>query len=512
MKDILRVVESVSNEKGVSKEIIFEAVEAALAVAARKDVLSKDGVPESVEVRAVVDRDSGDYEVFRSWQVVTTVTDPNCELLPVDAEKLQAVAEADGVVWQKLEFMHLGRIFAQNARQVIVQRVREAERERVAEMYRGRIGQMLSGNVKRVDRGGVLVDLGNNAEGYIPRSEMIPREVKRVGDRVRCLLYEVNPEARGPQLQLSRIATKLLVALFHVEVPEIGEGLVEIISAVRDPGLRARIAVRTREPRIDPIGACVGMRGARVQSVTIELSGERVDIVQWDENPVQFVINAMVPADITSVLAYEDTQTMDVIVAEDNLSQAIGRNGQNVKLASELCGWRLNVISVEEAEKRGEEELVQLQTMFHERLVVDAEVANILAQEGFSSIEEVAYVPESELAAITEFDDTLVESLRQRARDDILLRALRTEISLLGATPPSPELLAVPGINEELAWRLSSRGIITLHDLAVQGIDDLLDLEIGLHEQQAQDLIMAAREPLLADDAPEDDKTVSDHA
>ena len=517
-REILKVVESVSNEKGVSKEIIFEAVESALAAAARRalghgrkshihshrgqhdaDTANAD---DEMDVSAHVDRVSGEFEVYRHLLVVDTVNNPDVELELEQAREIDPDATVGVTISQKIEDMRIGRIFAQNARQVIVQKVRGAERERVADMYRSRVGQMLSGTVKRVDRGtrgGILVDLGNNAEGFIPRSELIPREVRRPGERIRCLLSDVGTESRWPQLHLSRTATELLVELFRVEVPEIGEGVVEIVSAVRDPGYRARIAVRTLESRIDPIGACVGMRGSRVQVVTNELAGERVDIVQWDENPVQFVINAMVPAEIASVIAYEDNMTMDIIVTEENLSQAIGRNGQNVKLASELCGWYLNVISVEEAEQRTEEENSEVQEMFREYLVVDDEVANILVQEGFSTIDEIAYVPESELLEVTEFDQELVNDMRQRARDDILTRALRTEVSLLDAKPPAADLLAVPGMDEELAWRFSSNGIVTARELAVMGIDEILDLGIEMmHESRAQDLIMAAREPLLS--------------
>ena len=297
-------------------------------------------------------------------------------------------------------------------------------------------------------------------------------------------------------MRLSRTATGLLVELFRVEVPEIGEDLVQVVAAVRDPGYRARIAVRSLESRIDPIGACVGMRGSRVQVVTNELGGERVDIVQWDKNPVQFVINAMVPAEISSVIAYDDSNSMDIIVTDENLSQAIGRNGQNVRLASELCGWRLNVVSVEEAESRAEAENAALQEMFQERLVVDAEVANILVHEGFSSVEEIAYVPEAELLEISEFDVELVKDMRQRARDDMLARALRAEVVLLDASPPSTDLLAVPGMDHELAWRLSSNGIATAEDLAMLGIDDIMDFAIeAMSEMKAQQLIEAAREP-----------------
>ncbi|MGV0005846.1 MAG: transcription termination factor NusA [Candidatus Porifericomitaceae bacterium WSBS_2022_MAG_OTU9] len=528
--EILKVVESVSNEKGVSKEIIFEAVESALAAAAKKNLdleqkrkgilqsIQHDDVVESVDeemdVRAHVDRDNGEYEVYQHWNVVEQVTNPKRELSLEDAKERDDSAAIGQVLVQKVEGMRIGRIFAQNVRQVIVQKVRVAERERVAEMYRGYVGQMLSGTVKRVDRGsrgGILVDLGNNAEGFIPRNELIPREVRRLGERVRCLLRGVDAESRWPQLHLCRTATELLVELFRVEVPEIGENLVEIVSAVRDPGHRARIAVRTSEARIDPIGACVGMRGSRVQAVTNELAGERVDIVQWDENPVQFVINAMVPAEIASVISYEDSRSMDIIVAEENLSQAIGRNGQNVKLASELCGWKLNVISVEDAERRTEEENAGTLELFRERLVVDAEVANILIQEGFSSIEEVAYVPEAELMAIAEFDEALVQDMRQRATDDILARALRTEVFMIGAKPPSADLLAVPGMDQELAWRLSSNGIVTASELAVMGIDDILDLDIEMmHELRAHELIMAAREPLLSNEEEEPDEVAGE--
>lgn len=490
-KEILMVVDVVSNEKGVSKDIIFEAIEAALESATKKRNR------EDIEVRVAIDKETGDYETFRRWEVV----EDNLEVLEFpprqirlsDAGKKSGGIELGEFVEEPMESVEFGRIAAQTAKQVIVQKVREAERNKVLNTYQDKVGEMVSGVVKRVERSGVIIDLGNNAEALIPREEMIPREAVRPGDRLRAYLKEVRPESRGPQLFLSRTAVELLIKLFTIEVPEINEGLIEIVNGARDPGSRAKIAVHTKDPRIDPIGACVGMRGSRVQAVSNELAGERVDIILWDENPAQFVINAMAPAEVVSIMVDEDNHSVDIAVAEENLSQAIGRGGQNVKLASELTQWELNVMSVEQAEEKSESEAQNLQKMFMDQLDVDEEIANIFVQEGFSSIEEVAYVPENEMLEIEEFDADLVNELRNRARDVILTKALASEEKLASARP-AEDLLNMEGMDEKLAYELARRGVVTMEDLADQSVDELLEIE-NLDEERAGQLIMTAREP-----------------
>ena len=490
-KEILTVVDVVSNEKGVAKEIIFEAIEAALASATKKRQR------EDIEVRVAIDRETGDYETFRRWEVVEDGPEPmefpTRQIRLSDASQSHPDIQVGGYTEEPMQSVEFGRIAAQTAKQVIVQKVREAERNQVLEAYQDRVGEMVGGVVKRVERGNVILDLGNNAEAFIPREEMIPREAVRPGDRLRAYLKEVRPENRGPQLFLSRTAPELLIELFKIEVPEINEGMIEIINGARDPGSRAKIAVKANDPRIDPIGACVGMRGSRVQAVSNELAGERVDIILWDENPAQFVINAMAPAEVVSILVDEDSHSMDVAVAEENLSQAIGRGGQNVKLASELTKWELNVMSVEQADEKSEAEAQTLSKLFMEQLDVDEEVANILVQEGFSSIEEVAYVPENEMVEIEEFDPSLVKELRDRARDVMLTRAIASEEKLADAEP-AEDLLKMEGMDEALAYELAARGVVTMEDLAEQSVDELLEID-GMSKERAGELIMTARIP-----------------
>lgn len=492
-KEILMVVDVVSNEKGVAKEIIFEAIEAALAMATKKRHR------EDIEVRVKIDHNTGSYETIRCWEVVEESPDaeplefPTRQIRCEDARQKQPDIEVGGFIEEPMDSVEFGRIAAQTAKQVIVQKVREAERNKVLEIYRDRVGEMVSGVVKRVERGSIILDLGNNAEAIIQRDEMIPREAVRAGDRLRAYLREVKPESRGPQLFLSRTAPELLIELFKIEVPEINEGLIDIINGARDPGSRAKIAVSAKDQRIDPIGACVGMRGSRVQAVSNELGGERVDIILWDENPAQFVINAMAPAEVASILVDEDLHSMDVAVAEENLSQAIGRGGQNIKLASELTKWQLNVMSIEQADEKNESEIQELQKLFMEQLDADEEVANILAQEGFSSIEEVAYVPESEILEIEEFDSDLVSELRNRARDVMMTRAIAKE-EKLGDAKPADDLLNMDGMNEALAYELAGHDIVTMEDLAEQSVHELLDIE-DLDEETAGKLIMTARIP-----------------
>ncbi len=489
-KEILTVVDAVSNEKGVEKEVIFDALEAALAAATRK----KHG--EDWDIRVAINRKTGDYETFRRWKVFADdsneLENPEAELRLDDALDVSKDAEPGGMVEQPMESVAFGRIAAQQAKQVRVQKVREAERAQVVEAYQDRVSTLISGVVKRVDRNGIFVDLGSNAEGFVPRSDMIPREALKPQDRVKAFLKEVRSEPRGPQLFLSRTAPEFLIELFKLEVPEVGQGTIQILGAARDPGVRAKIAVRSTEPRIDPVGACVGMRGSRVQAVSNEIAGERVDIIPFDENPAQFVINAMSPAEVLSIVVDEDSHSMDIAVAEDKLSQAIGRGGQNIRLASQLTGWDLNVMTESDAEAKSESESSRLVQMFMKQLDVDEDVAAILAQEGFSTIEELAYVPVSELESIAEFDEAMVKELRNRARDVLLTQAIAGE-ETLEQTMPADDLLALTGMNPDLALSLARRGVRTREQLAEQSIDDLADID-GLDEQGAGVLIMKARE------------------
>ena len=488
-KEILMVVDAVSNEKGVDKEVIFEALEAALAAATRR----KHG--EEWDVRVAIDRKSGDYETFRRWKVFaddsTELQAPDRELRLEDALDIDPKAQVEGFVEQPMESVTFGRIAAQQAKQVIVQKVREAERQQVVDAYQDRIGTLVSGVVKRVDRNGIYVDLGSNAEAFVPRSDMIPREQVKAQDRIKAYLREVRSELRGPQLFLTRTAPEFLIELFKLEVPEVGQGLIQILGAARDPGVRAKIAVRSSDPRIDPVGACVGMRGSRVQAVSNEIAGERVDIIPFDENPAQFVINAMSPAEVLSIVVDEDSHSMDIAVAEDKLSQAIGRGGQNIRLASQLTGWELNVMTESDAEAKSDSEAKSLVQLFMKQLDVDEDVATILAQEGFSTIEEIAYVPQGELASIAEFDEEIVKELRNRARDVLLTQAIASEETLDQAMP-AEDLLLLEGMSPDLALALARRGVRTREDLAEQSIEDLNDIE-GLAPEEAGKLIMTAR-------------------
>jgi N utilization substance protein A len=488
-KEILNVVDVVSNEKGVEKEIIFDALEAALASATRR----KHG--DGIDVRVSIDRKTGDYETFRRWKVFADdskeLENPDCELRMIDAVDVNPAAQPGEYVEVPIESVEFGRIAAQTAKQVIVQKVREAERKKVVEEYQGRVGELLSGVVKRVDRNGIFIDLGSNAEGFVPRENMIPREAARPQDRLKALLREVRSEPRGPQLFLSRTAPAFLIELVKIEVPEVGQGLIEILGAARDAGVRAKIAVKSNDSRIDPVGACVGMRGSRVTAVSNELAGERVDIIPWDQNPAQFVINAMSPAEVTSIVVDEEAHSMDIAVAEDKLSQAIGRGGQNIRLASELTGWELNVMSETAADEKSEKEAREVAELFMKQLDVDEDVALILVQEGFSTIEEIAYVPANELLGIEEFDQQIVDELRSRARDVLLTQAIATE-EKIDERPPAEDLMSLPGMDIETARRLAGRGIVTREDLADQAVDDLADIE-DLDPERAATLIMAAR-------------------
>ena len=537
-KEILNVVEVVSAEKGVVKEIIFEAIEAALASATRKRQR------EELDVRVSIDRETGDYETFRRWEIVddaavvftqeeadaalerllaetaagedgadatgdadasdTTgdlddadepvgprVFDPNRQILYSEASTRSPAPEIGDFVEEPIESVAFGRIAAQTAKQVIVQRVREAERAQVVEAYLHRVGEMVTGVVKRLERGSILLDLGGNAEAIVNREEVIPREIVRPGDRLRGYLRDVRPETRGPQLFVSRTAPELMRQLFALEVPEISEGLIEIMGCARDPGSRAKIGVRSNVSRIDPVGACVGMRGSRVQAVSNELAGERVDIIPWDENPAQYVINAMSPAEVVSIVVDEESGAMDVAVHEEQLSQAIGRGGQNVRLASQLTQWQINVMTEQQADEKNEMEAGKFLSLFRDQLDVDEEVALILLQEGFTSIEEVAYVPEAEMLAIDEFDEEICRELQSRARDVLLIREIASEEGVSSGSP-AEDLLLLDGMDTELAYGLAAKGVTTREELAELSVDDFTEI-MEIDPERAGKLIMTAR-------------------
>ena len=494
-KDILLVVDTVSNEKGVDENIIFEAIEAALATASRK----RHG--QDIEVRVKIDRESGEYTTYRRWEVVPDDEEqefPFRQITLSAAQVEEPELQIGDYTEEEIESVDYGRIAAQMAKQVIVQKVREAERERVVDAYKERIGELVMGIVKRLERGGVYLDLGANAEAYISREDMIPREAVRPGDRLRGYLKDVRSEPRGPQLFVSRTAPEFLIELFKLEVPEVGQGVIVINGAARDPSARAKIAVSSLDPRLDPVGACVGMRGSRVQTVSNELAGERIDIILFNDDPAQFVINAMAPAEVKGIVVDEEKRSMDIAVENEKLSLAIGRGGQNVRLASELTGWELNVMDEAAADEKSEAESKVTVQEFVDSLDVDEEVALILVQEGFTTVEEVAYVPRQELLDIDEFEEDIVDELRSRANDALLTKAIATEEKLDGKTPTA-ELIAMEGMSEELALEMASHGIQTVDDLADQAIDDLMVVE-SMDEELAGKLIMKARESWFAED------------
>ncbi len=510
-KEILQVVEVVSNEKDVPREVIFEALESALEMATRKRY------HEDIGVRVEIDRETGDYQAFRTWEVLDgdepgiTMERPDAELWLIDAVEINPAIKPGEFIEEPIEKKladssadGFGRIAAQAAKQVIYQKVREAEREKVASEYRDKVGSLIGGTVKRVDRGSVIVDLGGNAEAVIPKGMQIARDPIRPGDRVRGCLLEIQSEQRGPQLVMSRIAPEVLVQLFTLEVPEIGDGIIELKGAARDPGSRAKIAVFSYDRRVDPVGACVGMRGSRVQAVSNELAGERVDIVPWDENAAQFVINAMSPADVVSVVVDEDHHSMDIAVVEENLSQAIGRGGQNIRLASELTGWNLNVMSVDDFDAKAESEAAEIQAKLMDQLDVDEDVALILVQEGFSSVDEIAYVDPAEMLAIEEFDEDIVTELRNRASDYLLTRAISQEEVLEGRVPQQ-DLLELEGMTEAIAFRLAQAGITTAEGLAEQAVDEVMEIDdLDAPSELISALIMKAREPWFAEEQPQE--------
>ncbi|AXU97488.1 transcription termination/antitermination protein NusA [Erwinia persicina] len=490
-KEILAVVEAVSNEKSLPREKIFEALESALATATKKKY------EQEIDVRVSIDRKSGDFDTFRRWLIVDEVTMPTREITLEAAVYEDESLGLGGFVEDQIESVTFDRITTQTAKQVIVQKVREAERAMVVDQFREQEGEIITGVVKKVNRDNISLEVrpndgsNTNAEAVIIREDMLPRENFRPGDRIRGVLYAVRPEARGAQLFVSRSKPEMLIELFRIEVPEIAEEVLEIKAAARDPGSRAKIAVKTNDKRIDPVGACVGMRGARVQAVSSELGGERIDIVLWDDNPAQFVINAMAPADVASIVVDEDNHTMDIAVEAGNLAQAIGRNGQNVRLASQLSGWELNVMTVDDLQAKHQAEAHAAIDVFTKHLDIDEDFATVLVEEGFSSLEELAYVPINELLEIDGLDEETVEALRDRAKNALTTLALAKEESL-GDSQPAEDLLNLEGLEREMAYKLAAKGVRTLEDLAEQGVDDLSDIE-GLNDERAGELIMAAR-------------------
>jgi transcription termination/antitermination protein NusA len=489
-REILLLVDALAREKNVDKEIVFGALELALASAAKKKFT------EDVEVRASVDRTTGEFSFFRRWEVVKNeeIEFPSRQYKLHEAQEEDPEYEVGDFIEEPLEGMEVGRIGAQTAKQVIVQKIRDAEREQILNDFLARKEHLVTGVIKRMERGNAIVESGR-LEAMLPRDQMIPKENLRLGDRVRAYVWKVDRQARGPHLMLSRTAPEFIAKLFELEVPEIEEGLLEIKGAARDPGSRAKIAVHSKDARIDPIGTCVGMRGSRVQAVTAELAQERVDIVLWNPDPAQFVINALAPAEVSSIVVDEEKHSMDIVVDEENLAQAIGRNGQNVRLAGELTGWELNLMTEVDAQKKSEEETSRTRAEFMEKLDVDEEVADILVQEGFSTLEEVAYVPLSEMLEIEAFDEATVNELRSRARNALLTQAIASEEKV---EHDIEDLMKVEGMDNDTARLLASKGIATQEDLADYATDDLVELT-EMDAERAKTLIMAARAPWFAE-------------
>ncbi len=488
-REILLLVDALAREKNVSKEIVFSALEMALASATKKRF------HEDVEARVSIDRETGVYDSFRGWLVVPDdmVEFPDRQIGLTEARAQHADVQLDEYIEEPLEPVEFGRIGAQAAKQVILQKIRDAEREQILNDFLLRKEYLVTGTIKRMERGSAIIESGR-IEGLLPRDQMIPKENLRVGDRVRAYLMRVERGGRGPQLILSRTAPEFIAKLFELEVPEIEEGLLEVKGAARDPGARAKIAVKSNDPRIDPIGTCVGMRGSRVQAVTGELAGERVDIILWSPEAAQFVINALAPAEVSSIVVDEDKHSMDVVLEEDQLAQAIGRSGQNVRLASELTGWELNIMTVEEAQEKSQSEASSIRALFVDKLDVDEEVADILVNEGFSSVEEVAYVPINEMLEIDGFDETLVSELRARARNALLTEAIASEEKVENV---GEDMMALDGMDNAPLRALASHGIATAEDLAELGVDELIEM-INIDADRASKLIMAARAPWFA--------------
>ncbi|WP_297325923.1 transcription termination factor NusA [Nitrosomonas sp.] len=485
-REILLLVDALAREKSVEKEIVFTALELALASATKKRF------QEDIETRVSIDRVTGDYQSFRRWLVVEDdiVEDPARQISLSDAKKINHDIQLGDYSEEPLEPIEFGRIGAQAAKQVIFQKIRDAEREQTLNDFLEREDYLVTGTIKRMERGNAIIESGK-IEAELPRDQIIPKENLRVGDRVRAYLYKVDRTSRGPQLKLSRISPEFLMKLFELEVPEIEEGLLEIKVAARDPGSRAKIAVKSNDPRVDPIGTCVGMRGSRVQAVISELAGERVDIVLWSDDPATFIINALAPAEISSIMVDEEKHSMDIVVDDDNLAQAIGRGGQNVRLASELTGWELNIMTVDESKAKHEKESSQICQLFMQKLDVDEEIAEILAQEGFVTLEEVAYVPLNEMLEIESLDEETVNEIRNRARNVLLTDAIANEEKVEHV---AEDLLALEGMDINIVRELASKGINTQADLADLAADDLVEMT-GIDIEHANRLIMKAREP-----------------
>jgi transcription termination/antitermination protein NusA len=495
-REILLLVDALAREKNVPKDVVFGALESALATATKKLFAEED-----VEIRVSVDRETGDYDAFRLWTVVADedgLQEPGHQVILSDAKDDDPEVEIGDVIEVQLQRKDdtLGRRFAQDTKQVILQKIRDAEREQVLNDFLARGDLIVSGAIKRMDKGDAIIEIGK-VEARLPRNETIPKENLRIGDRVRAFVQKIDRLARGPQVILSRTSPEFLMKLFEFEVPEIEQGLLVIKSAARDPGVRAKIAVWTNDRRIDPIGTCVGMRGSRVQAVTNELAGERVDIVLWSDDPAQFVIGALAPANVSSIVVDEDKHAMDVVVDEDNLAIAIGRSGQNVRLASELTGWQINIMTAEESAQKQEGEQASIRAGFVEKLDVDEEVANILIGEGFSTLEEIAYVPVNELLEIEAFDEDTVEELRTRARNALLTEAIKREENLEQA---EKDLLDLDGMDSDLAAKLAENSIRTRDDLGELAVDELTEMT-GIDDERAKTLIMAARAHWFADAA-----------
>jgi len=488
-REMLMLADALAREKNVDKGVVFEALEQALAQATKKRF------KEEADVRVAIDRQTGDYESFRRWQVVTEteLESEDFQILLIDAQDTHPDIEVGDYIEAPLENVEFGRIGAQAAKQVILQKIRDAEREQIIQDFLARKEHLVNGVVKRADRGNVVIESGR-VEGFLHRDQMIPRENLRVGDRVRAYLLRIDRGTRGPQVMLSRTAPEFIKKLFELEVPEIEEGLLEIKAAARDPGLRAKIAVVSHDPRIDPIGTCIGLRGSRVTSVTNELAGERVDIIHWSADPAQYVINALAPAEVSSIVVDEDKHAMDVVVDEEQLAMAIGRGGQNVRLASELTGWELNIMSRETAEEKQQAESGKTLALFIEKLDVDEEVAQILVDEGFSTLEEVAYVPLNEMLEIEAFDEALVNELRTRARNALLTAAIAGEEQVEAS---AGDLLSLEGMDAETARMLAGKGVHTTEDLAELAVDELTEMA-AMDAERAKQLIMAARAPWFA--------------
>ena len=498
--EIIKVVDAVSEAKDVDREVLFEAIENAIESATKKQYA------DNMDVKVTIDRETGDYKTYRRWLVFADesreLEDPDIELRMIDAVDVDKNANPGEFVHEEIESVDFGRIGAQIAKQVIVQKVREAEKQKTIELFKDNVGELVSGVVKRMDRNGFYIDIGNNSEAFLPRREMIYKEAIRPQDRIKAILKDINTDLKGPPLILSRIMPEFLIELFKLEVPEITQNLISIVGASRDPGLRAKIAVQSDDKRIDAVGACVGMRGSRVQAVSNELNGERIDIILWSDNTAQYVVNAMSPANVVSIVVDEENNSMDIAVEEAKLSQAIGRGGQNIRLASELTNWKLNVLSETEALEKDDQELKDISDLFVETLSVGEDVAILLAQEGFATIEQVAYVPVSELEKIDGFDEKLVNELRERAQDQLLIEAISTEEDL-DKHGPDEDLLSLESITEELAYALARSGIYNKDKLADQSVDEIIEIE-GIDEELAGIIIMEARADWFKDDQNND--------